>query len=310
MMAYLIKRFLFAIPVLLLTALLVFLALHLSPGDPVDLLVSPIAPESVRERLRTKLGLDKPLAVQFFIYMGNIAQGNLGDSIINKQPVADLIKQKLPITAELGAAAFVLAYAMAIPLGTIAALNRNSVLDWFSMIMAMIGVSMPDFWLGLILMLVFAVTLKWLPATGYGTIDKLILPVLALGLPRVGRIARITRSSVLEVVNQDYVRTARSKGIPEIIVTSLHILRNSLIPIISLMGLDLGYIVGGAVVIEHVFARPGVGDMMLQSIYSRDFPVLQGCMFVLALAIILGNILADLLYVVVDPRISHESSLK
>ena len=308
MMAYLLKRILFAIPVLLLTAILVFLALHLSPGDPVDLLVSPLAPESVRQRVRIKLGLDKPLTEQFFIYMANIAQGNLGDSIINKQPVAELIKQKLPITAELGVAAFLLAYALAIPLGTIAAMNRNSILDWFSMITAMIGVSMPDFWLGLILMLVFAVTLKWLPATGYGSVAKLILPVLALGLPRVGRIARITRSSVLEVINQDYVRTAHSKGIPAFAVTTMHILRNSLIPIISLMGLDLGYIVGGAVVTEHVFARPGIGDLMLQSIYSRDFPVLQGCMFVLALAIILGNILADLLYVIVDPRISHEST--
>ncbi len=305
MTAYLVKRLLFAIPVLIATALLVFLALQLSPGDPVDVLVSPIAPESVRQRVRTELGLDKPLAVQFFIYMGNLARGNLGTSILNKRPVIELLKEKLPITAELGLAAFLLQYIIAVPLGAIAAINRNSIADWFSMILAMIGVSMPDFWLGLILILVFAVTLKWLPPTGYGGIDKLILPALALGLPRVGRIARITRSSMLEVIGQDYVRTARAKGLPKHIVMFRHIMRNSLIPIISLMGLDLGYIIGGSVVIENVFARAGIGNMMLQSIYSRDFPVLQGCMFVLAFAIILGNIFADLLYALVDPRIRH-----
>ncbi len=305
MTAYLAKRLLFAIPVLIATALLVFLALQLSPGDPVDVLVSPIAPESVRQRVRTELGLDKPLAVQFFIYMGNLARGNLGTSILNKRPVIELLKEKLPITAELGLAAFLLQYIIAVPLGAIAAINRNSIIDWFSMIMALIGVSMPDFWLGLILILFFAVTLKWLPPTGYGGIDKLILPALALGLPRVGRIARITRSSMLEVIGQDYVRTARAKGLAEHVVVFRHIMRNSLIPIISLMGLDLGYIIGGSVVIENVFARPGIGNMMLQSIYSRDFPVLQGCMFVLAFAIILGNIFADLLYALVDPRIRY-----
>lgn len=305
MTTYLAKRLLFAIPVLVTTALLVFLALQLSPGDPVDMLVSPIASERVRERLRVELGLDKPPAVQFFIYMGNLARGNLGNSILNKRPVIELLKEKLPVTIELGLTAFLLQYLLAIPLGTIAALNRNSITDWFSMILAMIGVSMPGFWLGLILILIFAVYLKWLPPTGYGGVDKLILPALALGLPRVGRVARITRSSMLEVIGQDYIRTARAKGLSERVVVLRHVMRNSLIPIISLMGLDLGYILGGSVVIENVFARAGIGNMMLQSIYSRDFPVLQGCMFVLALAIILGNIFADFLYAIVDPRIRH-----
>lgn len=305
MTAYLVKRLLFAIPVLLTTALLVFLALQLSPGDPVDLLVSPIAPERVRERVRTELGLDKPLAIQFFIYMDRIAHGNLGTSILNKRPVSGLLREKIMITVRLGAAAFLIQYLLAIPLGALAALNRNSFIDWFSMGLATIGVSMPDFWLGLVLILVFSVNLKLFPPTGYGSWQQLILPALALGLPRVGRIARITRSSMLEVTGQDYIRTARGKGLPNRIVLFRHIMRNSLIPIISLMGLDLGYIVGGSVVIENVFARPGIGNMMLQSIYSRDFPVLQGCMFILALAIIFGNIFADFLYAVVDPRIRH-----
>jgi ABC-type dipeptide/oligopeptide/nickel transport system permease component len=237
--------------------------------------------------------------------MGHVVRGDLGQSILSKRPVADLIKQKLPITAQLGLAAFVLAYSLALPLGIIAALKRNTFVDYASMILALIGVSMPGFWLGLLLIYAFAVHLQLFPPTGYGGIEYLILPALALGLPRVGRIARITRSSLLEVVGQDYIRTARAKGLGERAVVVRHAVRNALIPIISLMGLDLGYIVGGAVVIEHVFARPGIGDLMLQSIYSRDFPVLQGCMFVLALAIILGNIFADVSYTFVDPRIRH-----
>jgi peptide/nickel transport system permease protein len=305
MTAYLIKRLLLAVPVLLLTALLVFSALHLAGGDPVMLLVPATAPQETRDAVRAKLGLDKPLPVQFVTYMSNVARGDLGQSILSRRSVSELIKEKLPITLELGVSAFLLAYLLALPLGVIAALNRNKFLDWSTMIVALIGVSMAGFWLGLMLMYVFAAQLKWLPPTGHGGLKYLILPTLALALPRVGRIARITRSSLLEVIGQDYIRTARAKGLSERMMVLRHALRNALIPIISLMGLDLGYIVGGSVVIEAVFARPGIGDMMLRAIYSRDFPVLQGCMFVLALAIILGNIIADLTYVVVDPRIRH-----
>jgi peptide/nickel transport system permease protein len=305
MTAYLLKRLLLAVPVLLLTALLVFSALHLAGGDPVMLLVPPNASQETREAIRAKLGLDKPLPVQFVTYMSNVLRGDLGRSILSRQQVSDLIKEKLPITLELGVSAFLLAYLLALPLGVIAALNRNQFLDWSSMIVALIGVSMAGFWLGLMLMYVFAAQLRWLPPTGHGGLKYLILPTLALALPRVGRIARITRSSLLEVIGQDYIRTARAKGLSERVMVFRHALRNALIPIVSLMGLDLGYIVGGSVVIEAVFARPGIGDMMLRAIYSRDFPVLQGCMFVLALAIILGNIIADLAYVVIDPRIRH-----
>ena len=305
MTAYLIKRLLLAIPVLLVTSLLVFLALHLSPGDPVDVIAGPLAPQAVRDRIRTQLGLDKPLPIQFIIYMSNVARGDLGDSILNHRPVREMIAAKLPITAELGLAAFALTYLLAIPLGVIAALNRNSFSDWFTMILALIGVSMPGFWLALILIYTFAVYLRWLPPTGYAGLKYLILPALALGLPRVGQVARITRSSMLEVVGQDYMRTARAKGLAEWVVVVRHALRNALIPVISLVGLDLGYIIGGAVVIESIFARTGIGDMMVRAIYSRDFPVLQGCMFVLTVAIILGNIIADICYVIIDPRIRH-----
>ena len=305
MTAYLIKRLLLTIPVLIVTAFLVFMAMHLSPGDPVDLIVGPIAPPEVRDRVYTKLGLDKPLPVQFVIYMSNIARGDLGQSILNRRPVSEMILEKLPITAELGVAAFAITYLLSIPLGTIAALNRKSFFDWFSMIMALIGVSTPRFWLGLILIYAFAVHFRWFPPTGYESLKHLVLPALTLGLPRVGRVARITRSSLLEVIEQDYIRTARAKGLSERAVVFAHALRNALIPIISLMGLDLGYIAGGSVVVEIIFARTGIGDMLVRAIYSRDFPVLQGCMFVLALAIILGNIIADLAYAVADPRIHH-----
>jgi ABC-type dipeptide/oligopeptide/nickel transport system permease component len=305
MISYLIRRVLLTIPVLLLTALLVFSALHLAGGDPVMLLVHPQAPQSVREAVRVKLGLDKPLPVQFVLYMSNVLRGDFGRSLLSRRLVSELILEKLPVTAELGLAAFILAYVLAIPLGIIAALNRNKFLDWSSMVVALIGVSMAGFWLGLMLMFLFAANLRWLPPTGHGGLKYLVLPAVALGLPRVGRIARITRSSLLEVIDQDYIRTARAKGLSERVIVVRHALRNALIPIISLMGLDLGYIVGGSVVIEAVFARPGIGDMMLRGIYSRDFPVLQGSMFVLALAIILSNIIADLTYVIIDPRIRH-----
>ncbi len=306
MAQYLIKRILLAIPVLFVTALLVFSALHFSRGDAVSLVVGQTAPQEVREAARIRLGLDKPFHIQFYIYIKNILKGDLGRSILSRRPVTDLILEKLPVTAELGVAAFVITYLFAIPLGALAALKRNTFYDWSSMVVALIGVSMPGFWLGLILMFIFSVNFGLLPPTGYGSLKTLVLPALALGLPRVGRIARITRSTLLEVIHEDYVRTARAKGVPEMRVILRHALRNALIPIISWMGLDLGYIVGGSVVIEHVFARSGVGDMMVRAIYSRDFPVLQGCMFVLAFAIILGNIFAEAAYVVVDPRIRHE----
>jgi peptide/nickel transport system permease protein len=305
MSTYLIRRLLLSIPVLLVTALLVFLALHLSPGDPVDVIVGPIAPQEVRDRVRIKLGLDQPLPIQFAYYIGNVVRGDLGQSILSRREVSAMIAEKLPVTVELGVTAFILAYVLALPLGVIAALKRNTMFDWVSMVLALIGVSMPGFWLGLILIYMFAVNLSWFPPTGSGGWRYLVLPALALGLPRVGRIARITRSSMLEVVGQDYIRTARAKGVSELMVVWRHALRNSLLPIVSLMGLDLGYIVGGAVIIEAVFARPGIGNMMLSAIYSRDFPVLQGGMFVLTLAIILGNIVADTFYVVIDPRIRH-----
>ncbi|HIC89744.1 MAG TPA: ABC transporter permease, partial [Anaerolineae bacterium] len=292
MTRYLIRRTLLMIPVLVAASLLVFLAVHLSPGDPVDLIAGPLASEEIRQQVRVRLGLDKSLPQQYFIYIAHIAQGDLGRSVLSRQPVAELVRIKLPITLELGIAAFLVTYLVAVPLGVIAALHRNSLTDYVSMILALLGVSMPSFWFALILIYVFAVALGWFPPTGYGGLRYLILPAVALGLPRVGRVARMMRSSMLEVIGQDYIRTARAKGLPERTVVLVHAVRNALLPILSLMGLDLGYVLGGSVVIENVFARSGVGDMMLKAIYSRDFPVLQGAMLILTAAIVVGNIIA------------------
>ncbi len=306
MLAYLIRRMLFIIPVLLATALLVFTALHLTPGDPVDVIAGPLVDEATRARIRERLGLDRPLPVQFITYMGGVLQGDLGVSILNRRPVIDLIRQRLPVTLELGLAAFALTYTIALPLGILAALRRNSVLDWLSMSVALIGVAMPSFWLGLMLVYLFSVQLRLLPATGSGGLQYLILPTLALALPRVGQVARITRSSMLEVIGLDYMRTAAAKGLAPGLIVRRHALRNALLPIIALMGLDLGYVVGGSVVIETVFARPGIGDMMIRAITSRDFPVLQGGMFVLTLAIVVSNLVADVCYMLIDPRIRQQ----
>ncbi len=303
MTEYLVKRSLLMIPVLIAASLFIFLTLHFSPGDPVDVICGPLAPEEIRQRTRQKLGLDKPLPVQFVIYMSHLVQGDLGRSVLSKRDVGEMVLEKLPVTVELGVTAFIITYLLAIPFGMVAALNRNSFLDYASMIAALLGVSMPGFWFGLILIYLFAVGLRWLPPTGHGGLSYLILPALALGLPRVGRVARLMRSSMLEVIGEDYIRTARAKGLSERLVILAHALRNALIPVISFMGLDLGWILGGSVVIENVFARAGAGDMMLRAIYSRDFPVLQGCMLILTAAIIIGNLIADITYVFIDPRI-------
>jgi ABC-type dipeptide/oligopeptide/nickel transport system permease component len=305
MLSFLLRRLLYVIPVLLVTALLVFAALHLTPGDPVDVVAGPLANEATRDRIRERLGLGRPLPIQFFTYIGGVLQGDLGVSILNQRPVIDLIRQRLPITAELGVTAFGLTYLIALPLGVLAALHRNSILDWLSMSVALIGVAMPSFWLGLMLIYLFSVQLRLLPPTGSGGLRYLVLPALALALPRVGQVARITRSSMLEVIGQDYMRTAAAKGLSPSVMVRRHALRNALLPIVALMGLDLGYVVGGSVVIEAVFARPGIGDMMIRAITSRDFPVLQGGMFVLTLAIVLSNIVADVCYMLIDPRISQ-----
>jgi len=306
MTRYLIKRLLFMIPVLLLLSIIVFVIAQLTPGSPVDLIAGPTATQEVRDRIAAELGLDQPLPVQYFKWLSRVMRGDLGRSIVSGRPVWSLIRQALPVTVELGLAAWLLAYVVAIPIGVIAAVRRHTAWDNASMFLAIIGVTVPDFWLSLLLILVFAATLKWFPIAGYGGIEYLVLPALALGAGRMAVLARTVRASMLDVLDSDYVRTARAKGLSESLVVIRHAFRNALLPLVSLGGLQLGYLVGGAVVVETIFARPGIGRLIVKSIGAGDFPIVQGAVLILGLSILAANLLTDILYVFVDPRIRYE----
>ncbi len=293
------------LPILIGMTIIVFLILHLSPGDPVDLIVGPNVTPEVYENIRNKLGLDQPLIIQYFKFVGNLLKGDLGTSILQQRPVSEIIKERFPITLELGIVSLLISFAIAIPAGIIAAIKQNKWPDYVCMTGALIGMSMPTFWFGLLLLYFFAYKYRLFPISGYGTWKHLVLPAITMGLTDAAVTARMVRSSMLEVVRQDYIRTARSKGLHERVVINQHALKNALIPIITLLGLRIGWILGGSVILEIVFSRPGLGRLIVDAIFSRDYPVVQGAMVVLTASIILGNILADILYAVVDPRIKY-----
>ena len=293
------------IPVLFGLTIIIFMILHLAPGDPVDLIVGPNATPEVYENIRRSLGLDQPLLTQYFVFIRNLLKGDLGTSILQQRPVIDMLIQRLPVTLEVGLWALVVSFAIAIPIGILAAVHRNSKLDYAAMSFALVGISMPTFWFGLILLYIFAFRLGWFPVSGYGTWQHLILPVIAVGFTDAAVTARMVRSSMLEVIGQDYIRTARAKGLKEGKVINKHALKNALIPIITLLGMRIGWIVGGSVTLEIVFNRPGIGRLMVDAIFARDYPVVQGAMLALTAFILLGNLLADLLYAVADPRIKY-----
>ncbi len=306
MLKYAIKRTILAVPVIISMTVIVFLILHLSPGEPIDLIVGPNITPEVYESIRHKYGLDQPLIVQYFKFLGNLLKGDFGKSILQQRPVSEIIKQRLPITIRLGVTGFILSVVIAIPLGILAAVNRNTPIDYTCMTGAMLGMSLPTFWFGLLLLYFFAYKVRIFPVSGYGTWKHLVLPAFALGLTDAAITARMMRSSMLEVLKQDYIRTARSKGLAEKVVVYQHALKNAMIPIVTLLGMRIGWILGGSVVLETIFSIPGLGRLMIDSILSRDYPVVQGSMIVLTSAIILGNILADILYAVVDPRIKFD----
>jgi ABC-type dipeptide/oligopeptide/nickel transport system permease component len=305
MLKYIIKKIISMIPVLIGLTIIIFLILHLSPGDPVDLIVGPNATPEVYENIRRDLGLDKPLLTQYLVFVGNLLKGDLGNSILQRRPVLDMIIQRFPVTLEVGVWALLLSFLIAIPIGILAAVNRNSTLDYVAMTFALIGISMPTFFLGLLLLYFFAFRLGWFPVSGYGTWRHLVLPVIAIGVTDAAVTARMVRSSMLEVIGQDYVRTARAKGLSEQKVINKHALKNALIPIITLLGMRIGWIIGGSVILEIVFNRPGIGRLMVDAIFSRDYPVVQGSMLLLTASILLGNLIADILYAVADPRIKY-----
>ncbi len=305
MLKYIIKKLLMMIPILLGLTIILFLILHLAPGDPVHLVVGPNVTPEVYENVRRSMGLDRPLIIQYFDYLSNLVKGDLGSSILQHRPVADIVLERFPITIGLGVRALLLSFLIAVPVGIIAAVNRNKSADFIAMTFALVGISMPTFWFGIILLYFFAYKLGLFPISGYGTWKHLVLPVITMGLTDAAVIARMMRSSMLEVIGQDYIRTARAKGLREKVVTNKHALKNALIPVITLLGMRMGWIIGGSVTLEIIFSIPGLGRTMIDSIFSRDYPVVQGSILILAASVMISNLIADILYALVDPRIRY-----
>jgi peptide/nickel transport system permease protein len=304
--AYLAQRVVATVPVLLGVSLLVFSMLQLVPGDPVQLMLSEFqtTPEQIA-RLRSQLHLEDPLPVQFGRFVVNAAHGDLGTSIRSRRPVSDEIRDNLPSTLQLALAGLCVAAAVGVTLGIVAAVNQHSWIDVGSMLVALLGVSMPSFWLGLLLIFLLSLRIRLLPATGSGDAAHLVLPAITLGLGAAAILARLTRSSMLEVLRQEHVVTARAKGLTEWVVIVRHALKNALIPVVTIFGLQFGQLLAGTFVVETVFARPGLGRLVIDGILNKDLPVVQGVVLVVAVSYVLVNLVVDLLYAVLDPRIRY-----
>jgi len=296
-------------------ATLVFFMLRAVPGDPVVVMLGPEYTPEAAEALRKKLGLDEPIYVQYAKWAGNVLTGDLGTSIASPGPVVETLKIGLPKTLSLAALSFTLGLLIALPAGIISALRRNSMVDYAASLVAFIGVSMPGFWLGIILILVFAVRLQWLPAVGYAPIDEdgfrawfehLIMPSLAIGVSYAAILMRFVRTGLLEVLNSDYIRTARAKGVSERRVIFRHALRNAMIPVVTVAGIQLALLLSGAVVVETVFSIRGLGRILVGAIFDKDYPVVQGVILVTTVIFVLANLVVDLLYTFLDPRITYE----
>ncbi len=310
MIQYLFNRLLQAIPVLLGVIIITFVLMYIIPGDPVVSMVGERYSEETVQQLRQELHLDDPLPLQFLRYVGNVLQGNFGNSFITGEPVAALIIEKFPNTMMLAITAMFFAILIGLTAGIMSSVHPGSFMDRGIMVLALAGISAPVFWVGLILVLVVGVMLQWLPPTGFGGIEYLILPALTLGLRSAAYLARLTRATMLEVLSHDYIRTARSKGLPEWKVFIKHAFPNTLIPVITIIGTDFGSYLSGAVLTESIFGWPGIGRLALEAIMKRDFPVIQGTVLFMAIMFVLMNVLVDLLYGVVDPRIRLERSGK
>jgi ABC-type dipeptide/oligopeptide/nickel transport system permease component len=302
---YLLRRLGLAVPTLLGVTLVVFALIRLIPGDPARLILGLQASEDEVQRLRVELGLDRPLYVQYARFFGRLLRGDLGRSAVTREPVIGEIASRLPATVQLAVSSMAAATLVGMAAGVLSATRQYSVVDYVVMTVALFGVSLPVFWLGLMLMLLFSVYLNWLPAGGYGTPAHLVLPTVALAAFSVAIIARMTRSSLLEVFNQDYIRTARAKGLHGRVVILRHALKNALIPVITVIGLQFGALLGGAILTETVFAWPGMGRLLVSAITARDYAVVQGVVLVFAAMFTLVNLIVDVLYAYVDPRIHY-----
>jgi ABC-type dipeptide/oligopeptide/nickel transport system permease component len=304
MFRYFLKRLWYTLYVVIGISLISFFFIHLS-GDPVMLMLPRDASEQEIEELREKLGFNDSLSEQYLRFAYKAVQGDLGESLYSHAPVMELVLERLPASLELAIAAMLLALIVAVPIGIISAIWRGTWIDMGSMLGALFGLSMPHFWLGIMLMLFFSVYLGWLPTSGRGTLAQLCMPAISLALPLMAMFARLTRSVMLEVLSLDYIRTARAKGLVERIVISKHALKNALIPLVTVAGMQFSALLGGTVIIETVFAWPGLGRLVVQSIFSRDYPLVQGIVFVLALIFVGMNLLVDILYLFLDPQISY-----
>jgi len=302
---YLTRRALFAIPSLLAVTVLIFLALRAVPGDPAVLLAGDFATMEELAAMRARWGLDRPLVVQYALFLSHLVRGDLGDSIVSDLPVRDEILQRFRVTVVLAFAAIGVALLIGLSTSLLGATRPYTVWDYGSTVVAMLGVSTPIFWSGMLLILLFAVMLGWLPSGGVGSWQAFILPAVSLGFSAAGIIARQTRSAMLDVLRQDYVRTARAKGLQERRVIDRHALRNALIPVVTIVGLEFGRMLGGAILTETVFSLPGLGSFLIISIAKRDYPVVQGIVLWLALAFVVINMLVDVAYAALDPRIRY-----
>ncbi len=302
MRTFLIRRLLQSLLVLFGVSLVVFLILHLT-GDPTLLLLPPDVTAEEIQRFRQAMGFNDPVLVQYFRFLRGAVQGNFGTSLRHSEPAFHLVAERLPATLELAGAALLVALSLAIPAGIVSAVRRNTPLDYATTVMALLGQSMPTFWLGIMLILVFSVQLNLLPSFGRGDLAHLVLPAITLGLFTTARIMRLTRSGMLEVLGQDYIQMARAKGIGEWSVIWKHALKNAAIPIVTIVGIELGTLLGGAVITETIFAWPGVGRLSVQAIFNRDYPVVQAAVFLLASTFVLVNLFVDIVYTYLDPRI-------
>jgi peptide/nickel transport system permease protein len=306
MIRFLTRRLTLTIPVLLGVATLVFSLIHLIPGDPAQAMLGEAASQEDVEQLRKRLGLDRPLVEQYGAFLGGLVRGDLGTSLRTSQPVTQMIVERMPATFELAAAAMLFAIVMAMPLGIAAAVWRGTGIDHSAMTFALLGISIPNFWLGPLLAIVFAVELGWLPVSGRGTPAHLVLPAISLGAALAAILARMTRATLLEELREQYVQAARARGTSGLRAVVRHAFRNSLVPVVTLIGLQFGAVLTGAVITETIFAWPGIGRLLIQSIGFRDYPLVQGCILLIAVTYVGVNLLTDLMYGVLDPRIRYE----
>lgn len=305
------QRLLLTIPVLFLVSLIVFALINLIPGDPALLMAGGEAGRDVVEALRKQMGLDRPMVVRYLIWLGRVLQGDLGKSVRDGRPVLDVLLMKLPVTIQLAVVAMLVSWAIAIPAGVLAAWRRRTVLDYAATTVALAGLSIPNFWLGIMLIYLFAVNLRWLPPSGYvepwvdpvRSLTLMILPATVLGTALAALVMRLLRSSMLEVLGTEFVRTAHAKGLSDRVVILRHALKNAMIPVATVMGLQLGGLLGGAVITETIFAVPGIGQLAIQAILTRDYPMVQGVVLFSAVAVVFVNFTVDILYSLLDPRI-------